>query len=355
MKSRVSEKRKIVLLHVLIWLIGWFTISFLASKGKKLDEYLIKNISFFIPLIAIVYVNWFWLFPTFFKAKKYWKYIAFGLLLIYFIFYLGEILIVEWISFIYPHLLKKDFDYDVYSLPTSFWDILYGAALYTLGLLGSTIFLAIKQNHKDKQEIATLQLENAQTKIKYLQSQISPHFLFNSLNNVHSLILQDKNQAADYIIQLSNLLRFMVYETDKEFITLGEEINLIKRYVQLTDFRVGSNTASNNLIISIENNELKLPPLLIFGILENGIKHSGMGIEGVLEFNISIKESKGELILEMNNSISKQKFDLKKKGFGIDSLKKRLLMYYPNKHTFVFEIINDTAKTKLNLILDSND
>jgi sensor histidine kinase YesM len=352
MKSIVGKKHKVVLLHALTWLIVWFTISLLASKGSKLEEYLIKNISILIPLIAIVYINWFWLFPKFFKTKKYWKYCVLGVLLIYFIFYLGEILIVEWVRLTYT---LKNPDFDVFSLPTSFWKILNGAAPYTLGLLGSTIFLAIRQNLKDKEEIAALRLENAQTKIQYLQSQISPHFLFNSLNNVHSLILQDKNQASDYVIRLSDLLRFMIYETDKEFITLGEEINLIKKYVQLADFRIGSNAVSSNLKISVENKDLKLPPLLIFGILENGIKHCGMGIENDFEFNIRIEESKHKLILEMNNSISAQKFDRKKKGFGLESLKKRLQMYYTNKHTFVFNIVDDKAKTKLVINLGRND
>lgn len=355
MKSMFDKKTTVILLHLCVWLLIWFVISLWASEGSRLDQYLIKNISVIIPLVAVVYINWFWLFPKYFAVKRFWQYALFGSVLTYFIFYLGDIFIVEWLELLFPDRTKKKIDFDVYSLPTSFWTILSGAAPYTLGFLCSTIFLAIRQKQKDEQETANLRLENAQTKIKYLQSQISPHFLFNSLNNVHSLILQNKEEAADYVIELSDLLRFMVYETDKEFISLAEEIELIKKYVGLADFRIGSKDVSENLSISIEDDKLQLPPLLIFGILENGIKHSGMGIESIFEFNMMIKETQGSLTVEMNNSISKQKFDSEKKGFGIESLKKRLELYYPNTHVFEFQKSNKKAKTSLTLNLKVDD
>jgi len=324
-------------------------MSLWASKGNLLDEFLIKNLSVVLPTIFLVYINWLWLFPKYFTTKRYWLYGLLVLIFLYLIFSLGEILIVEWVRFLFPDRPLKNPDLDVYSLPTSFWRIMNGAAPYTLGLLTSTIFLAIRQKHRDDQETSALRLENAQTKIKYLQSQISPHFLFNSLNNVHSLILQDKDEASDYVIKLSDLLRFMIYETDKEFITLSEEIDLLKKYVALVDFRTGTSIVSDNLKTSIENKTLKIPPLLIFGILENGIKHSGMGTVEDFEFNMIVEENQGSLYVEMNNSISSQKFDSEKKGFGIDSLKKRLDMYYPNAHTFVFNKSMNKAKTTLTI------
>lgn len=324
-------------------------MSLWASKGNRLGEYLLRNISVVLPTVVLVYINWLWLFPKYFTTKRYWLYSALALVFLYLIFSLGEILIVEWMNFLYPDREQKDLGFDVYALPTSFWRIMNGAAPYTLGLLSSTIFLAIRQKHHDDQEKSALKLENAQTKIKYLQSQISPHFLFNSLNNVHSLILQDKEQASDYVIKLSDLLRFMIYETDKEFITLDQEIDLLRKYVALVGFRIGTSMVNDNLKTSIENKTRKIPPLLIFGILENGIKHSGMGTESVIEFDMTVKENQGSLFVEMNNSISSQKFDNEKKGFGIDSMKKRLDMYYPNAHTFNFERYNNKARTALTI------
>ena len=351
-KISLNKNVKTILIHTLVWLIIWFIISFWAGKGKRLDEYLLKNVSIMVPMIAIVCMNWFWLFPKYFLAKKYWQYGLLGLLFLYLIFYLGDIFIVEWVDLLYPDREKKTFEFDIYSLPTSFWRIINGAAPYTLSLLSSTIFLAIRQKRKDDLYTAALSLENAHNKIKYLQSQISPHFLFNSLNNVHSLILQDKGDAADYVIKLSDLLRFMVYETDKEFISLGEEIELINKYVGLADFRIGSSKVSDNITTSIENKEFKLPPLLIFGILENGVKHSGMGIECEFEFKMKIEERNGILYVEMKNSISTQKFDNKKKGFGIESLKKRLELYFPNQYTFSFDKLENRAKTLLTINLN---
>lgn len=355
MNIRLNKKSTSFLLHLLTWLIVWFVISLWASEGNKTGEYLLKNVSIILPMICIVYINWFWLFPKYFVTKRYWLYGLLGILLLYLVFYVGEMFIVEWMDLLYPNRPKKKFDFDVYALPTSFWRIMNGAAPYTLSVLSSTIFLAVRQKHKGEKETARLRLENAHNKIKYLQSQISPHFLFNALNNVHSLILQDKEKAADYVIKLSDLLRFTVYESDKDFITLGEEIKLIEKYTTLVDFRIGSKRVSDNSVINIQNKDLKIPPLLVFGILENGIKHSGMGIENDFELNIVIEERQGVLSVEMNNSISLQKFDSKKKGFGIESLKKRLDLYYPNGYTFTFNKLGNKATTLLNVNLNIGD
>ncbi len=352
MKKILGQKVTDVLWHLLSWLSIWFIMSLWASKGSKLDEYLIRNISVLLPIVVIVYVNWLWLFPKYFINKKYGQFTVLVLLSIYFIYYLGEIVIVEWMSFMFPEHTKQNLKFDPYAPPKHFWRIISGTALYTLGILGTTIFLAIKKSRQDEIETNALRLENAQNKIKYLQSQISPHFLFNSLNNIHSLIVQDKDQASDYVIKLSELLRFMIYETDKEFISLGEEIDLLRKYVALVDFRIGSSDVSKNIRISIENEELRISPLIVFGILENGVKHSGMGIETDFSFRMDIIERAGLLTVTMNNTISNQKFDKKKKGFGINSLKKRLALYYPEKHTFDFSIIDNNARTVLTLNLE---
>lgn len=348
----IRSKATNIFVHLLVWFLIWCTISVLASKGKNIDVYLVKNISILIPVIAIVYINWFWLFPNYFATKRYWQYGLLAILLTYAIFFIGEIVIIEWIDYLFPDRQKKSLGVDIYALPTSFWRIVNGSAPYSLGILSSTIFLAIRQKHQDEQETVALRLENAQNKIKYLQSQISPHFLFNSLNNVHALMLQDNQMASDYIIKLSDLLRFMIYETDKDFITLGEEIALLRRYMVLIDFRMGTLDVAKNLRIKIANNALRIPPLLIFGILENGVKHSGMGREDHFVFDMVIEEHQSVLTVIMNNSISSQKFDKKKKGFGIESMKKRLALHYPNRHTFLFQKSDSKAKTELTLNLD---
>ena len=103
MKIILSNKFKTVHFHLLFWLLVWFIMSLWAGQGSRLSEYLIKNIAILLPMAAIVYINWFFLFPKFFKIKKYWKYGILAVLLVYLIYYIAEILI-QYCALVFPNI-----------------------------------------------------------------------------------------------------------------------------------------------------------------------------------------------------------------------------------------------------------
>jgi len=337
--------------HILFWVFLWVIISALSSQGHGLSAYLLKNVSLIAMLAAVAYLNWFYLFPTFFQRRKYIAYTLISLSVIYFSYYISRIIIEIWLEIIFPSELILTDGGSIYRLPTSFWHIITGSAPYSTALLASTIIKISSVNLKNERLANTLQLENEKQKIRYLQEQISPHFLFNSLNNIHSLIINDNHQSADYVMRLSELLRYMVYDVQKEKVTLDEEIKIINTYKELIDFRTANPSLTEDFTTSVSTKTYKIPPLLLFSIVENGIKHSRLETHHGAIFHLSITQVNNKLCLAMRNSIAIEPTQQNDKGIGLSNLKNRLSLYYKDRHTFDFKIIGDLAYTDLTINL----
>ena len=344
--------------HVIFWLLYWLSQSLLMGEGKHLNFYLPKEAAMVSLQIVIVYFNWNILYPIFFLAKKYVVYLVACILLIYFIF----ILSFTWIDFVLGalhHLLPivEPFDFPPIQFKYSFWAFLSGSAPYSLALVVSLALKISYENTRNKQLVQELELAKNQTEIQYLRSQINPHFLFNSLNNIHSLILVDQVKASKYTILLSNLLRYMIYEVQKDETELENEIVNLTNYFNIVRLR---SEKKENLRFThqVEDTSLPLAPLLLISLLENGIKHSGISFDESAWLAIDLKEKNGFLEVNMENSIRESSQELNKKNKALMNapgpihLKQRLELIYPNRFHFDFKIRDATAYTRLKLDLN---
>jgi hypothetical protein len=198
---------------------------------------------------------------------------------------------------------------------------------------------------------STLEKQNLRLELDFLKSQVNPHFLFNTLNNIQSFIVQDeKMKSIELIGRLSEFMRFALYECDEEFIDLDKEISMLADYVELERVR-----CDDRVKISFEANgdfdNLIIPPLLLMPFVENAFKH---GADTQLDqswINISIRQHQGQLHLKIENDFiaPAQGFEVKHGGIGLQNVKKRLQYYFLNKHQ-----LEITAKQKVfevNLIL----
>ena len=322
------------------------------SEGKALHFHLVKSIAMVGIQIIIVYINWFILFPYFFQQKKYILYGIFSILLVYFLF-IVSFTSIEWTlkSFHYFFISVPVIDFPPIKFYYSFWGFLSSSAPYSLSLVGSLALKIYQENKKNQSVAQDLKIQQAKTEVQYLRAQINPHLLFNSLNNIHTLILKEPKQAATYTILLSELLRYMLYEVKKEKTDLKNEIKGLKNYFDLVGMKM-ENSEKKKVQINIENNDVSIVPLLLVSLIENGVKHSGIEFDSKAWLELEIKESKKVLQLHLKNSIAKQRNTNQEKGIGLDNLKKRLALNYPNQHEFLFKIENKIAFTQLKLNLD---
>lgn len=200
---------------------------------------------------------------------------------------------------------------------------------------------------KQWKNIQTLKNEKSNAELALLKNQINPHFFFNTLNNLYSLIKSDPNTAQEYVLKLSDMMRFTIYKGKEEMVTLEEEANYLSNFIELQTARYHKKIEID-FQQSIENTKDKVPPLLFIILLENAFKH---GVESLIDnafIHLELKESDSKIVFSIKNN-----FDLdalsKNKGIGLKNLKDRLHLLYPKAHKFTCDNVGNTYFAKLEL------
>ncbi len=179
-----------------------------------------------------------------------------------------------------------------------------------------------------------LQQRNHETEIALIKSQLDPHFLFNTLNNIDVLILNNAKEASDYLNKLSDILRFMLYETKTDRILLDKEIQYIDKYIELQKIR-SSNTKYVNFSVTGISGKKMIAPMIFIPFIENAFKHSiNKKIENAITVQIFINKEDIRFVCE-NKFDPNQKLKQEKSGLGNELSQKRLNLIYPERHELI--------------------
>ncbi len=200
----------------------------------------------------------------------------------------------------------------------------------------------------EEQARKEIERQHMESELAFLQNQVSPHFLMNTLNNIHSLIEGDRNLAQNAVLKLSEMMRYLLYESGRGTTTLKKEIEFLKSYVELMQLRV-DNSISVNLDVSTEINNVNLPPLLFISFIENAFKH-GISYREPSALAFELIQKPGFLEFTAVNTISVYKNSdpgLTSGGFGLENIQKRLNMLYGNRHKLVIEKKDHEFSVKL--------
>jgi LytS/YehU family sensor histidine kinase len=231
---------------------------------------------------------------------------------------------------------------------TSDWWFYSLRLVIILGIYALLIKLAIGWFETQKLKSA-LELERKSGELALLRSQINPHFLFNTINNIDVLIEKDVIKASAYLKKLSDIMRFMLYETKTEKIPLSKELTYIEKYIELQKIRT-ANLNYVNYLVSGDADGLLIAPMLFIPFIENAFKYAeNKNIENAI--NISVIIEKETIVFNCDNHYtgsSQTKPD--ESGLGNELIRKRLLLLYPNKHTLDITIENNLYKVKLTLL-----
>jgi two-component system LytT family sensor kinase len=299
--------------------------------------------AFFITLLKIIildllslalaaYLHNLYILPKYFNEKKYLKYSISLVILLCFFAYLRSILSTT------LQLHNETGSFLTQIIAIFFILILFTLSLYTYQWFDS-------YNQRRDFENKSLQME-----LNILRAQINPHFLFNTLNNIYSLSLKKSDHTPEAILRLSDIMRYMLYDSNLSQVNLNKELAYIRNYLDLERLRV----RNNELIkynISQDNNELKIAPLLLIPFVENCFKHGVLNDENCpLIINIVIKDNL--LIFESQNKIKLQK-EIEKAdgGIGLNNIKRRLELLYKNNYELKMENKNEIFHTYLKLKL----
>ncbi len=193
--------------------------------------------------------------------------------------------------------------------------------------------------------------ENLKTELSFLRSQVSPHFMFNVLNNMVALARKKSDQLEPSLIKLSSLLRYMLYETDEDKVSLQKEIEYLQSYIDLQKQRFGKNVQINTDIHEVDGN-YSIEPMLLIPFVENAFKHGTGMIENAF-IDIKLQTKNGVLDYTITNKFNKDAIEVKDKtsGIGLNNVTRRLNLLYTNNHELLVNKKDDLFIVSLQLNL----
>ncbi|WP_343329840.1 sensor histidine kinase [Polaribacter staleyi] len=340
-----KNKTITILSHLLVWLT-LVCLPYLLSYGQE-QEFNRVIAHFWIPLVfsaIIFYTNYFVLVDRFLFPKKMVYFIVINTVMIVFFLFLKEYIEDNYIQ----NIAKKRIENTNRVQPPFKMAIYIQVLSYLAPLFFSIALKSTKRWIKTEAERKEAINFKLKSEIEHLRYQLQPHFFFNSLNNIYALVDISPDQAKKSIHSLSKLMRYMLYETNEESISLSKEIDFMKKYIDLMKLRVSDKTKVNYHFPS-EETGIKIAPLLFISLIENAFKH---GVSASKPSTIDIKmtcNNKKVMFVIENDNFPKKIDDKSGSGIGIPNIEKRLELLYPNKNSFKTAVTNNRFVAELEI------
>lgn len=213
--------------------------------------------------------------------------------------------------------------------------------------LSTSIKLGIEWFKSEKEKMI-IESQKVSSELSFLKAQLNPHFLFNSLNSIYSLAHKQSENTTSAIVILSDLMRYMIYEANKDLVPLEKEIEYIKNYISLQLLRLKD---SSNVKVNIHGDlSYSIEPMLLISFIENAFKY-GTDFKGRTHIQIKISIEDNHLKLYVFNTVSHQQPKTSDSGVGLNNIKNRLKLLYPNRHTIDIKQEKDSYEVTLILKL----
>lgn len=359
-KMELKQHKINILVHIAVWivylvLLTWFFLNFHDLQGSLFRSVVIVGIH-----AIVFYLNLLVLMPKFLEKKQY---------ILYFIFVIGLVALVVLFFNAFDRMTGVEELSDkfrrqgpphrrghgrIFLRHFEFGKMIINGIIVVGVLFISTVYRNISESRRrEKNEIA-LKNKILEAETMFLKSQMNPHFLFNTLNNIYSLSIAKSEKTPDAIHRLSEMLRYVLYESNEKYVNLEKELKYIQSYIQL---QLLKDEEIKNVNIEIKNidKDLKIAPMILIPFVENSFKHSK--IEDVEKgwIDLKIETDNKQLIFSVDNSIPS--ISLSKdagKGVGLKNTKRRLELIYPGRYSLNIIDTEKRFSVQLKLYLDEN-
>ena len=343
--SWYQKKWFVILLHAAFWIL-LFSLPFLlqgpnedrrpqdrwSSGSSAMLFYLVNNATW----VGLFYLNSYFFVPKFFIPKKYGTY---ALVLVFFLFVM---IMLGWFNriMILPNVKGN-------------WNmhILLTVLIYIFISTASLTYQLIRDRSAAERKLKEKETETLKTELSLLRSQVSPHFMFNVLNNMVALARKQSDQLEPSLIKLSSLMRYMLYEADEEKVSLEKEIDYLRSYIDLQQQRFGKQVVVD-VIIHPADNQYDIEPMLLIPFVENAFKH-GTGMIENARILIEMKAEKGVLQFTVQNKYNPASEEVRDKtsGIGLTNVRRRLNLLYGKKHDLQIRKTDELFTTILKIEL----
>ncbi|HEY3388970.1 MAG TPA: histidine kinase [Prolixibacteraceae bacterium] len=352
----ISDNKIKLLLHAIGWIIViiiplYLNNAFGGGNLHRLYEFYLHTFS----AAVIFYLGYLWLVPRFFLQERKITYV---------IILIGLIISTHFITnFIEASYLfdpiedakfweamksisGKDENFRPPMKAFGFFNHFLSSALLSGFAIGLGVMEKLKQNEKKQKE---LEKEKLNSELAFLKNQVSPHFFFNTLNNIYSLIGIDGPTAQESVLKLSKLMRYLLYESEHGETMVSSEIDFMNNYIDLMKLRL-SPRVELKVDFPKEFPDISVPPLLFIPFIENAFKH-GVSYRDRSYINIAMKIEADQIRFSSENSIgrSSQAGDLQHSGIGLENVRKRLGLLFPGKYDLKIEQDETIFRVKLTI------
>lgn len=331
-----------LLQHLVFWVLSFFVFLYVFKTGVRAEKIdYVYTLLFHVTLLPAVYLNLKWLLPRFAKRNTF-LYVLSVIALILLFSWINYQFFQSWSSFILP-------DYFFISY-FSFTEICLFFIVYVV--LTSLIRLSKSWFTVNELQRKLLQAESEKTQIelKALRSQINPHFFFNTLNSIYSMALERDGRLPNTVLQLSDLMRYFLYESKGELVPLDKEVAVLQDYISLQKLR-SAETLETSVQIEGDLARYKIAPLLLIIFVENAFKHGAKGNTGKTFVHLLLQAKGNELNFRLENNMGEvdEVESQQYKGVGLENAKRRLQLLYRGRHQLQTEHIGNSFIVQLNL------
>ncbi|MDO5522948.1 MAG: sensor histidine kinase [Bacteroidia bacterium] len=351
-KNSVTNTYAVIFVHILLWSMIVVAPYFFIDREQLFRwDLFVRSIPDTLGLLLVFYVNYFLLITRFLFKGKTREFIIYNVLLIIAaatLMHFGN----DLLRLITPEQMSRRGGRKFRPSP---WLFVIRNLTTLATMMGLSV--ALKMTFRwfvVESERKELEKAKSEAELQNMKNQISPHFLLNTLNNIYALVEFNPGKAQQAVLDLSKLLRHILYDNDKPLVPLREEVDFINNYVDLMRIRLSDNVRLNTQFSVKENSDTPIAPLIFISLIENAFKH-GISGDKPSFIDISLSETAdGKVTFTSRNShYPKSETDKSGSGIGLELVKKRLEMVYPKRYQWQSEIVDDTYTTTL--IIDTKE
>ena len=366
MKKVTKEKATRIILHIMVWAVILALSVYSARRFKMGGNFLLTYYTITAISALIFYTNYLFLIPVLFFQKKRFRYYISVLTLVILFYFISDFANKQIFNIIskngnsdqiirQPGEERRMRQPPVLIRRPRFIIAMPNAQI--IGYVSSTLFMVFLSlglrvlERQSKIEKMQEEMEKAKlnAELALLKNQISPHFFFNTLNNIYSLIGRNNEDSKNAVIKLSKLMRYLLDEAGEDNKPLSEEIEFMNNYIDLMKLRIGAKTRINVNFPAVCK-DLMIPYLLFVSLIENAFKY-GISVQEESYVNISLECGENDILFKCENGLPESNNGpiFASAGIGLENLKKRLSLLYPGRHEL--KINRTQNKFEVNLII----
>ena len=323
-----SGKRLVLAMHLGMW-VFFFALHQLAFyRVMSLPDSLLRSTANILLLGTLFYGNTA-LYQQFFERKQWGR-------------YAGAVAALFAVVLLARIVINESFSYDVSGTPylqTGRLPFMVGAALTNVGILYlSLLYEMLKSRRRYEQRQLRLLNEQQHARLQFLRTQMNPHFLFNTLNNIYSLAVVQSEKTAPLVLRLSDLLQYVIYETQAATVPLEKEVGMLREYIDLFQLQFEHPRDIRFQVETGTDKTIEVEPLLLVPIVENCFKHCDFAENPEAFIDLALTLRTGELFFRAENTFNPGNLSKDKTGgVGLENIRRRLQLRYPGRHRLTIE------------------